>query len=209
MSAPEWQDLEEGRIDVGDLGEPTPLPDELVQEIGRSDDEADDDAGAPEPGDRRVGIVSRAVGSLFRIAGTLGGIGLPEDLKRRVRAIWTLDAADATEIAVGLVPLLPERWLRSRTLGALGTAGGLLLLVVSVAKRADETARIRKDVIRGHATPIRPDPGPAADAGPRRPGARRGGDPQLAPVEPIADGAPGVPDGFTGAGLGVGPDERQ
>ena len=200
MTAGHDPELYAGDLIIGDAPDPEPLPPELADEIAR-DEMADEPVERPADG-RRATLLARALGSIFKLTGIVAGFGLPAAYKERVRGIWTLPAKDAAEIAVGLLPLIPEGWLRSRVIGGLGAAGGLFLLALSISERAEQTRAVRMEVIRGHATEAAGSV-PAGDPGAGRARARRGGGAAPAAVEPHAGGVPVAPDGFTGDGIDV------
>lgn len=198
------EQLHAGRIEVEDLGEPSDLPPELAAELDA------EDAG-PEPADdpardrRRAGVASKLITALFRVSGVLGGWGLPAGARTAVRMVWEADALETAQIGAALAPLVPDRWIQSRAVGALGLAGGLVALAQSIADRTADTARIRKEAAHDHIHPAGAEP--ANDAGAGRAGPRSGGGRVAPAVEPGAERTPEPVDGFSGAGLGLGEGE--
>lgn len=196
--------LRDGHIAVDDLGEPSPLPPELADELVGA--EAAPPPVEPDPleGDR-VGFLERVIPAVYRLIGAVAGFRLPAPAQAAVSAVWRADPAETAEIALALAPMVPDSWVRSRVGRSLGIAGGLFLLGRSLASRALTTAAIREsaEVTHGH---DHAGAEPAADAGARRAGPRPGNGDRPAPVEPDAGGAVPDVDGFTGAGLGLEPD---
>lgn len=200
--------LHDATISVEDLGSPSPLPPELADAIDRED--ADTDAGAP-PADagleeRKAGWAADVVDLLFRLIGFAGGFRMPAAVKTAIRGVWQIDGEEVAEIGLLLAPIVPERFVSSRTaraLGLLGVGAGVLKLAGAVGERAEQTVQLRHEVIvHGQHSPAGAEP--ATDAGAGRAGSRRGGPAGPAAEQPEPAGAPKPVDGFAGTGLALG-----
>lgn len=200
--------LHDGHISVEDLGDPEPLPPEFADAIAGDEEAAEE---APRAGDElleaKAGWVAGVIRTAFGLAGYLGGIRMPPAVKERIARLWAISPPGAMELAQAVAPIVPDRFVRSRAVQALGTLGvafGLFKLTATVAERAAATAQIRHEVIV-HASP---DAGSetATDSGARRAGPRRRPADRPAAGQPEPDRTPPPVDGFTGAGLGLGED---